>query len=153
MTRILSRFTRDDIHALVELADFTLPAHAKLLEQILYDRQRRILSRYFSRLSPLADVEVRGDALCAVDLARRTRIYPQDRFQYRAEEGEATPLAVRSDGPDSVCVPLAHRSASPGSPAYRIVSVYNGATPGALQVHLYDLGAGHGFQLAGLERK
>lgn len=153
MTRILSRFTRDDIHALVELADFTLPAHAKLLEQILYDRQRRILSRYFSRLSPLADVEVRGDALCAVDLARRTRIYPQDKFQYRAEEGEAKPLAVRSDGPDAVCVPLAHRSASPGSPAYRIVSVYNGATPGALQVHLYDLGAGHGFQLAGLERK
>jgi hypothetical protein len=35
---------------------------------------------------------------------------------------------------------------------YRIVSVYNGATPGALRAHLYDLGAGHGFQLAGLER-
>ena len=84
---------------------------------------------------------------------RRARIYPQDKFQYRAEEGEAKPLAVRSEGPDAVCVPLVHRSASPGSAVYRIVSVYNGATPGALQAHLYDQGWVTAFSSRGSSAK
>jgi hypothetical protein len=152
MARLLSRFSHDDLHALVMLADFSEPAHAKLLEQILYDRQRRILARYFSKLSPLSELEVRGDALCAVDLARRTQIFPSDHFHYSAQDGEQHALTVRVDGAAGVCVQLEHGQVASSAPAYRVVRIYNGATEGPLEAHLYDLGVGRSFRLVGIER-
>ena len=77
-----------------------MPAHATLLEQIFYDRQRRVLSRYFSRVGSSADVEVRGDALCAVDLcAGRARIYPQDKFRIAPKRVRLSRSRYAATGP------------------------------------------------------
>jgi hypothetical protein len=160
MARILARFSRDDLHALVELADLTSPVHAAFLESTLAVRQRSILARYFAVLSPLADANVRGTELCAVDLARRAAVYPGRSYRYRAsvrqaEDAPSKGLGVRVDG-DTTCVQLGPPSASGsarGSAGYLIVDIYNGVTPGPLRAHLYDLGPERGYRLVGLQRK
>ncbi|HEX4353120.1 MAG TPA: hypothetical protein VHZ95_09405, partial [Polyangiales bacterium] len=146
MARILSRISREDLRAVIALADFTVPEYAQLLEQILWDRLRAITARYFSRLSPLANVEVQNDQLCAIDLARHTRIYPLAHFQYGAHDDEARTLPTQVDANDRVCVQLAH------VPGYRVIEISNGATPGTLRAHMYDLGKDGGYQLVGIER-
>jgi hypothetical protein len=45
-----------------------------------------------------------------------------------------------------VCVQLAH------APGYRVIEISNGATPGTLRAHMYDLGKDGGYQLVGIER-
>jgi len=164
-TRILARMTPAHIDAALSVADYTAPEHRAFLRRIVLDRHRRILRRYLSRLSPIADVRVEGSTeLCGVDLARRTRALPEARFAYAASMYTGHDLAPRpgaragagsSDG--RVCVTLTHFAADggpePGSvERYAIVDVTNGHAEGALRAHLYDLGPTRGFRLVGLER-
>ena len=160
MTRMLSRFDRGDIEALVTLGRFSDPAHAAYLGEVLEQRLRRIVARYFSRLSPLADARLEGDRLCLLDLARRRALRPPAGFRYRALAGRATGLRelapeVRAGG--EVCLALPHAApddgAAPGDPSrYVVVGVDNGQSRYALAVHLYDLGPRGGFRLVALQR-
>ena len=68
MARIIARFTAAHLAALVRTGDFTEPKHAEYLLQTLLARQQKILARYFSIVSPIADLEVHGAELCGVDL-------------------------------------------------------------------------------------
>ena len=68
MARIIARFTPEHLAALVRTGDFTEPKHAEYLLQTLLARQQKILARYFSVVSPIADLEVHGTELCGVDL-------------------------------------------------------------------------------------
>ena len=52
VARILSRFDREDIHALVELGKFAAPRSTEFLAEVLEQRLRKILARYLLRLSP-----------------------------------------------------------------------------------------------------
>jgi hypothetical protein len=155
MARILARFGRDDVHALVQLADLSEPLHGRFLEQTLLLRLQRILQRYFARLSPLADVRVVGHELCAVDLSRQAGVYPQRAYRYRASRSDGAerslPLPVRQSGPQRVCVQLGPGS-DRRSAEYFTLEIHNGATAGPLQAHLYDLGARRGYRLVGLTR-
>jgi hypothetical protein len=162
MARILARFSSDDIHALVQLGDLSEPVHAAFLERALEQRLHLLLLRYFSRISPLADVALRGTELCAVDLARHAAVYPGRGYRYRATrrsalDAEPLPLKTRVDS-DGACVQLGPPSTAPASkddgPApYLIVDIYNGVTPAPLQAHLYDLGPERGYRLVGLLRE
>jgi hypothetical protein len=160
MARILSRFDRDDIRALVTLGRFSDPAQAAFLSGVLEGRLARIAERYLLRLSPLADARVEGDLLVLTDLARRRSVRPAQSFEYRA--ALATPDGVRAVRPDvgaagSVRIALPHGTFRAGLAAndayrYRVVTIDNGASRFPLRAHLYDLGKGRGFRLVGIER-
>lgn len=159
MARILSRFERSDLEALVSLGQFSRPEATAYLSRVLEERLQRILVRYFSKLSPLADLEVRdGDRLCATDQARRRRVWPEAAFRYRAtirhadSERDAA-VDVAADG--GVCVRLPRRplpaSLTAGaSEHYLTVTIANRAARSPLVAHLYELSTG--FRLVGLER-
>jgi hypothetical protein len=159
--RIIARLTPEHVAAAVSAGQFSVPRHTDLLTKILVGRQRALLRRYLSVLSPLTDVTLQGDELCALDLARTSPAFAGQRFQYSArlyagahlDERAGPALLPRADG--RVCSKLA-RVASPSAPRsaaerYFVLDLLNGNATGPLRVHLYDLGR-EGFQLAGLER-
>jgi hypothetical protein len=174
MARILSRFDEADIRALVGLGKFSNPDGAEYLTHVLEMRLRKILERYLLRLSPVSDLRVEraglgtgsgvgaggavagGDVLCAVDLARRRSVRPDGEFRYTATTRVgALPVEVKGRG--EICVALPHLAPDGGAPdddpsRYLVVSIWNGASKGRLDAHLYDLGPRRGFALVGLER-
>jgi len=160
MTRILSRFDREDIEALVSLGKFTRPEHATFLTDVLEQRLERIVTRYFAYLSPLSDPRLEpAGKLCLTDLARRrTRSASTFRYQSRLRARDAVrelPVEVRDAG--EVCLVLPQLSPPGGVPdddpsRYVVVGIDNGQARHALGVHLYDLGPERGFRVVGLER-
>jgi hypothetical protein len=158
MARILARFERSDIEALVSLGKFSHPEHAEFLTEVLDQRLRKILDRYLLRLSPLADLRVEGDRLCAKDLARARQVRSAAAFRYRANlerDGGKTPLSVEVRPEGEVCTTLPRHIRARGTtdPSYVIVHLANGASRYELRAHLYDFGPkGRGFQLVGIER-
>jgi hypothetical protein len=161
MARILSRFDRADIEALVTLGDFTRPEHGAFLTEVLEQRLRKILERYLTRLSPLADGRVeRGNVLVLTDLAARRGVRASRPYAYRArlhDGGGERAVAVRAGTGGAVRIVLPRRtfgsSVPPADPArYVVVTVDNGAASFPLRAHLYDLGPERGYRLVGLER-
>ena len=158
MARILSRFERSELRDLVELGRFTQPEHAAYLAEVLEGRLQRILERYFARLSPIADLVVRGDQLCGTDLARRRDVWPGQRFHYAAIEHTSegavwVPVLPAAEG--ALCVNLTRWTRDPpraGQPRYVTLTIRNGVSEYGLRVHLFDRGAGRGYQLLGIER-
>jgi hypothetical protein len=163
MARIIARFTDADVDALVKVGDYTDPESTRYLRDVLVARRDAILRRYLTRLSPLADVHVAdGNRLCAHDLAKRTHAADNDRFHYSARRYSDWPptrpenAVVEEHEHEEVCVAVPPRhfddSVAPDDPSrYVVVDVSNGAAPGVLRVHLYDLGA-KGLRIVGIER-
>lgn len=158
MARILARFTPDKVRALAEMGQFSRSEDTDFLTSVLNGRLDMILARYLLRLSPLSDVRVTGDDLCAVDLAEWRALRPPEAFQYRARVAGGEGLEVRRLDAGGVCVTMPHSGAhavlASGDvrPAYVRVMIRDGVARGSLVAHLYDLGPGRGFVLAGLER-
>jgi hypothetical protein len=163
-TRIIARFERSHVEAAVGAGDLTDPVHTKFVLDTLLARQHTILKRYFSRLSPVSDVTVEGDNLCAVDLARKTETFAASSFRYAAgvvrgpRSGSAIerPVVTTLDA-GRVCLPLPARAPDGGTSdddrsRYVVVRLTNDSTPGPLMVHLYDLGPKRGLQVVGIER-
>jgi hypothetical protein len=163
MARIIARFTPEHIERIVRAGDFTRPEHSAYLTRTLIERQRKILQRWLSVVSPIADFRVQDQSLCGSDLARKSRAFAADAFHYRAtirtgpnleRRSPATPVPLE-DG--RVCVSLP-RVAGAGGPRdddpgrYLVVELANGAAREPILVHLYDLGPGRGHQLVGVER-
>ncbi len=163
MARIIARFTPEHVAAAVRVGDYTQPKHSAFLEHHLMERRDIILRRYLDRLSPLADVRVDGDTLCATDLARKTKVFGASEFHYAATEYTGPRYAVAqrpaptasADG--GVCVPLTHANVAASEPPdsaerYVVVDIENGHAHGLLRAHLYDLGGARGYKLVGIER-
>jgi hypothetical protein len=163
MARILARFTPEMVRALAEAAEFSDPKHTSYLTTVLQGRLDRILARYLTLLSPIADPRIDGgDRFCGTDLARLRGVRPGGEARYEAElrvEGAepARPLTAEEGPGAGVCVSLPHVAADGGSAddargRYVVVRLKGGAAEGALEVHLYDLGPRRGFRIAGLVR-
>jgi hypothetical protein len=158
MARILARFTPEVVHTLVRLARFSDPANTEYLEGVLQGRLRRILERYLTRVSPLADVHLEGpERLCAIDLAEWRGLRDPNRFRYEARLLGGRWLAVERRPGAGICLTLPHVAPDGGQPddapaRYVRIRVDDGVARGALVVHLYDLGPARGYRLAGLER-
>ena len=160
MARILSRFDRADIEALVTLGKFSRPEQAAFLSEVLEQRLRRIVDRYLFRLSPIADARAEGTArICATDLARRRAARPDRAFRYaatahRASGSRAARVETSSDG--KLCVTLPHQVAANARnddvSRYVVVAIANGTARYPVLVHLYDLGPENGYRVVGLER-
>jgi hypothetical protein len=165
MARILSRFDRADIKALVGLGRFSNPEASDFLTEVLEQRLRKILDRYLLELSPLADLRFEpasgaeqppgGGRVCATDLARRRTVRPEPDFRYdatwRTDRG-VSQIAVDVQPEGVVCAAIPHGVAEGGPPAYGVLTIRNGAAKGALEAHLYDLGPSGGYKVAGLAR-
>ena len=161
MARILSRFSDEDIAAAVGTAQYDAVSSRYLIETLSL-RRDVILRRYLTRLSPLADVHVEGDRLCAVDLARAAHVVADDLRAYKARVvhgGGAGLVALGIEGrPEGrVCVSLPRLATSADAPdtdpsRYGVVEITTATAPAPLRAHVVDLGATRGYMLVGLER-
>ena len=158
MARILARFRDDDLRAVIATGQLQRAEDERALFLILNRRRMAILRRYLTRLSPIADVQVTPEGVCAIDLARRAGI--DARFRYHAEltQGEramVVPVAVRDEG--AICMPIVSTAPAQGPAAdhpsrYRVLRIDNGVARGPLEAHFYDLGPRRGLMLVGLVR-
>jgi hypothetical protein len=163
MARILAHFTPEMVSTLAQMGRFSDARKTEYLASVLQGRLDKILERYLTRLSPLADVQVVGtDQLCAEDMAETRRLRPHEDFHYAAwlrSHGEPVrALPVTRSGERRICVSLTHVAPDGGagdaSPErYVRVAVVDGVARGPLLAHLYDLGPARGYRLVGLERK
>jgi hypothetical protein len=155
MARILARFDAAKIQAAVSVGQYT-EADSRFLEQTLLARRFAILKRYLSRLSPISELATSGDQLCGVDLARATGVVPDESLTYdvRVHRGDTTYAETRlhTSRGGKLCVELSHASAD-SNDNYLVAEIANGYAEGTLRAHLYDLGPGRGFRLAGIERR
>ena len=156
MARILSRFTPELVRALASAGQFSDPSNEAYLAGILEGRLDKILDRYLTRLSPVADVHLEGDALCATDLAAARGVRDASQFAYRASR-DGAPLAVAMRDGAHFCASLVHGAPDTGpadddASRYVRVRVEDGVARGPLLAYLYDLGPTRGFRLVGLER-
>ena len=157
MARILSRFTREDVRALAEMAVFSDPRRTEYVADVLEGRLEKILERYLTRLSPIADLHLVGsNQLCGVDLAEARALRDSASFVYRARSGGALLPVTRGTG-GQFCVSLPRIAADRGAAddareRYFRVVVEDGVAKGPLVAYLYDLGPSRGYSLAGLER-
>jgi hypothetical protein len=163
MARVIARFSDEDIAAAVSVGKYDLASTRYLIETLI-TRRDRILRRYFQKLSPIADLEVRGDALCGVDLGLLRHVV-SERSEPRTlaagiRSGDALepidPRSVQLGERGAFCVDLSGQrvaEADRGSdPRYMIVEL-NGGSELALRAHLYDLGRSTALRLVGIERE
>jgi len=158
MARIMARITPEMIHVLARLGKFTDLADTAFLESTLDGRMDKVLERYLTRLSPIADVHVEGpSALCGVDLAEWRGLRDPARFRYAARMPSGPWLHVERRAGAQLCVTLPHVAADGGvrddaRERYVRVRIEDGVARGPLIAHLYDLGPSRGYRLVGLER-
>lgn len=138
MARIIARFDERQLAAIIAMAEVD-PGLGHPLLQALMGRRQKILQRYLSRLSPLADPVVRSNAgqrlLCVRDLAVATGVAPATRRYWahlqRAGLDEAlSPARVElgAQGQPCVALPATHPSGG-GQPLETLIDV--GVDPGA----------------------
>ena len=159
MARIIARFTPADVRGIVESGRFSDPGDTDYIVKVLIERQRLILARYLTRLSPLAHVHADGNQLCAVDLARSSGVLPADRFHYTVDQrAGGTRISLEATaGPDGlVCFTPRAMTSRPDLPdsapdRITIFDVRNGTGSGPLEIHTYDLGS-RGMFVAGIGR-
>jgi hypothetical protein len=161
--RIITRFSDDLIAAAVDVGDYSDPHASAFLVHALESRRDAIRRRYFAKLSPISDVRPDGDRVCATDLAREAKSWPESQFHYdaalwtgtRLRDDRRIPVEVGADGDVCVTLPrVAPASAiKDDDPArYEVLDVSNGIAKGPLRMHFYDLGPGRGSRLVAIER-
>jgi len=163
MARIIAEFSEAHVAAGLRAARNTDEALRKEVLRILMGRRAKLLSRWFSKRSPLSHPEVvggaEGELLCVRDLAIASGVarWSGRRYAARGHFGEDLaprwlPRLQRPDG-ERICARLPPASAGAGAD-YRIVDFLiapdSGAAPGPLRVHLYGLAQGN--RVVGLER-
>jgi hypothetical protein len=158
MARILARFTPALVKTLAEMGKFTDPAWTAYLEEALEGRLERILDRYLTRLSPIADLHTEDKStLCGIDVAEARSVREPDRFRYAAHlEAGGEAAVTKADG-GRICATLPHVAPDGGPPddapeRYVRVRIEDGVATGPLVAHLYDLGPTRGYVLVGVER-
>jgi hypothetical protein len=160
MARIVARIEPAHIQAMLAAADPPARFGAALL-QILLGRRHKLLERYLSRLSPLADPVLRrdrgGTALCATDLSVQAGISAPAAYRASfatAPGAEQAPLEVRSVAGVEHCVRLpAAAAATIAAPRYVMLELAPAgpSRPGPIRFHLHALGPER-WLLTGLER-
>jgi len=159
MARIIARFTVADVRAIVATGQFSDPADVEHIVRVLMLRQQRILARYLTRLSPIADVHaVAAGQICALDLARSSGVLPVGRFRYKVVQraaGRTIQLATTTTNAGNVCFQprsVAPHDAADNAPTrIAVFELDNGTGAGPLEIHTYDLGV-RGYVIVGLIR-
>jgi hypothetical protein len=139
-SKILIRFTRDQLHALVETGRLTDPRAAEYVTDTLVARQRATAAYWFARVNPLDRFAIYADRLCFDDLAIAYRFaaatatrYEVRRYDRQAQLLGASDARGAADG--RICVALALPSTGDGYTMVRIATTRPGFT-GATVVHI-----------------
>ena len=93
-TKILGRFTREQIRAAVEAGQFSDPRTVDYLTATLVARQRATLAYWYARVNPLDRFTAGPDGLCFDDLAITAQLAsaPQTRYELASYDRAARPL-------------------------------------------------------------
>jgi hypothetical protein len=164
MARIIAQMDERDLHAAVSTARLDQRISDEWV-RVLMGRRQKILSRYLTRVSPLAQPELvvsgRGTWLCTRDLAFETGIVKRRRYRARiAQDGAWDASAAAQPTVDArgrVCVqlPVSPRaSASVARPTYLAVEIATESSAlraGPARFHVYQKGPSS-YLLAGIER-
>lgn len=103
--KILMRFSREAIAAVVAEAKFTEPGAAEYLTNTLVQRQNMIGASFLEALSPLDDFELRGEtALCATDLGVKYGFAKQGTVELLNDGDVAASQETVGDG--RFCIPI-----------------------------------------------
>lgn len=148
MARILARFTPEMIRAVAEQGRFSDGRNTEYVAQVLQGRLDRVLERYLTRLSSIADVVIEGaDRLCGVDLADQRRLREPKSFRYSGHMDDGVALAVERDDRGRVCFTLP-RSSRVGR--YVGLVLEDGLSRSPMHAFVYQ--TDHGYSLSGLTR-
>ncbi len=154
MARIIARFDREHLRAIARLGRFSDPLVERELVRVMAGRRRAILERYLTRLSPLADPELRagGAEVCMTDLTVAARLrWAEDRgYEARVHSGAALEV-YREDERGRVCVELPAAAASGEYLVVDVVSVSSGRERNA-PLRLHFVRGAAGLTIVGLER-
>jgi hypothetical protein len=153
MARIIARLGAPHIRALIDTGRFGDPAVVERLFEMMRGRQRIVLERYLTRLSPLSDPSIEGDRLCLEDLAVTSGIRDANRRSHAAwlldaggDRDRPLPLVTRDA---AVCMEIQAPS------SYAIVRIFSRTRDGEathpIDVHLAQERGG--WRVAGLERR
>jgi hypothetical protein len=169
MARIISRFTDEQIDALIATGYLQNPMLIDELTTIMKGRRLKIIERYFESFSPLSDPTLSPDAnsetetLCLEDLAVTSNVVPKAERSYSArawsradvdEPEPFTPLTIEvAPKATTICVVLPPSSRN--EPEYVVVDVTAqraGRDPNyPARVHLFRE-PGAASRIVGLER-
>ena len=138
MARNIARLGVPHLRVAVRAGRLSHPAEEARLIDVLAGRREKILRASFDECSPLADLAIDGDRLCATDLGIATKLS-------RPEDVSYGPAAERSG--DRVCLRLPQTL---GYAVTRVERTELGHTT-VLRAHTYGLGPARHF-LAGIER-
>ena len=169
MARIIANLSEDTIRAIVHEANLENQTVHDELVRILIGRRKRLLDRWFRKISPLTKPRVMVGAaradLCVQDLAVSSGLLPRSERVYRTSAWEVPgkrpkrvsigPALAR--GPHEVCVTLpSAKGASVESPKYWVVDILakrratdKEARPA--RIHLYQSGKTE-YKVVGLQR-
>jgi len=86
--KIIVKFTREHIQAIVAQAQFSEPGANQYLVDVMEKRKLAIGRTYLEALSPLDDFEVNGDKLCATDVGVRHGIVRYGVLERLDDDGE-----------------------------------------------------------------
>lgn len=168
MARRIARLGEEHVRVAVRAGRLSNAAEEARLVEILMGRRDKILRASFSKVSPLADLRMKGrERLCASDLGVATGLSKPETVAYTLvfREGEGLspsrvlPTHERIAGGEQVCFDLPPHfapAASPDDSAARYATLdvvrLDRAGKTTLRAHFYDLGPERGYVLAGVER-
>lgn len=138
-SKILIRFTREQLAAAVSVGRLTQPASAAYLLETLIKRQRRTAQYWFRRVNPIDELAVEPAGLCFVDLALRHQLESRaTTFTARAYDASGREVAwqgaAKADAAGRAC--LASPPLASGKDRYTIFAIENSrGMPGTL-VHV-----------------
>jgi hypothetical protein len=154
MARIIARFDERQLAAIIAMAELD-PGLGHQLLQTLMGRRQKILQRYLSRLSPLADPVLRNRAgqglLCVRDLAVASAVAPAARTYWARMKREGLdaaffPARVELGAPGEPCILLPAAGTSGGvRPVETVIDVgvtrgpsqAEASPPHPLRLHVY----------------
>jgi hypothetical protein len=138
--KLLIRFTREQLHAIVETGRFTDPRAVEYITDTLVARQRATAAHWFAQVNPLDRFAATGDQLCFDDLSivyhfasAATTRYKITRYDRDARVLGAADADTGNEG--RACTPLALASDGDGYTMLRIETTRPGFT-GTTFVHL-----------------
>jgi hypothetical protein len=159
MARIIARIRPSHLERIFEEAQVDDPLRRILLD-IVQGRRAKLLERYLSRLSPLADPAIEADEdgtwLCATDLAESSGVVPFRIYRATAWFGSAnermTPR-VRRPSSARICAELPRVSShTQHNDTYAVMEFApaSGSLPSPIRFHLYLVKGA--WLTAGIER-
>jgi len=157
MARKIAALSPEDVHGYIMLGQWSDAAAAEYVYGVLMQRQRVILGRFLTRLSPLGDVAQDGKRICATDFARLREVDPVATYHYdvvQSHAGQAAMLATTVDEHSRVCFEPQPTGAggSEHDDQRRVdFTIRNGSSASPIVLHAFDLGPA-GFKLIGLTR-